>query len=443
LASLALVILAQILIPVYIRLPIPGIAAFPPPLMLLMGIISITVVVQMLKPVKRVRSRYETNLSIALLVYGAVLFVSIPNGYMTPDSYAMFVKTVFIPTFLFFTVLSKVRSGDDLSLVFHVILVAATLCGLLAIHEYSVGDNIVAKNLAPEVTPEEDFFLWYLTQERSTELLPHATVYRVFSFFTQPLEYSAFMIMAFPFTALCFVSAKSLSQRLFYGFSTLVTFVGFAVSFSRGPTLALAIVIMFLAYYEKRVRPWIFVGAIGIAIGLISVWSKIAEKLTERITGSSNVTLRFRLWENGIQTFLENPIRGIGYGNYPNYHVESIRAHKIGPMYEYPWQHIERVTTMENVYITLAAETGILGLTAFFVLLAVYFKTFGKVMRYAPNEQTRILALSSFGGVLAFLLSGMTVANIIGYTIAVLFFGVYISAIAVLSRKVPDSGVSN
>jgi O-antigen ligase len=111
-------------------------------------------------------------------------------------------------------------------------------------------------------------------------------------------------------------------------------------------------------------------------------------------------------------------------------------------MYEYPWQHIERIKTMENIYVSLAAETGILGLTAFIALLVVYFRIFNKVMRHSANEQARLLALSSFGGVIAFLLSGMTVANIIGYTITVLFFGVYISAIAILARKLPDSGLS-
>jgi len=439
-ASLALVILAQVLIPVYVRLPIPGLPSLPPALVLLLAMVVLSAITRMIKPVPMVPSPQEKMLSIALLIYGLVLLLSIPNTYASFGSYAMFVKTVLVPALLYFTVLAKVRTDAQLNVVFHVLLVAAVACGALAIDEYLTGDNIVATYLAPKVTAEQDYFLWYLVDERKLEILPRATVYRVFSFFTQPLEYAAFMTMVFPFSALSLVMAKSLKSKVIYAVATVIIFVGFAVSFSRGPTLALALVMLVLAIYEKRVRPWILAGTAAILVGLIAVWPILAEKLTNRLTGSKNVTLRFRLWENGLDTFIEHPLRGIGYGSYPNYHVTSIREHMIGPMYEYPWRHIERVTTMENIYVTLAAETGILGLAALALYLTVFFHTFRKVYTNARDDRSKLLALSSMAGVLAFLLSGMTVANNVGYTISTLYFGVFIAAIAILSRALPARG---
>jgi len=43
---------------------------------------------------------------------------------------------------------------------------------------------------------------------------------------------------------------------------------------------------------------------------------------------------------------------------------------------------------------------------------------------------------------MAYLLSGMTVANSGLYTISILFFGVFMAAIAILSRQLPQSGKS-
>lgn len=434
--TLCLIVAAQVLVPVYIRLPVPGLPSLPPPLLLMLGMICLSVLRQIFNPKVSETTANERFLSVTLLIYCGVLLVSIPNEYANGASYSMWIKTVLIPSVLFFVTLATLRTVSHLSMLFNALIVCGLMCGILGLHEYISGTNVLADWLAPEVSIEEDFFLWLLANYDGDQGFVGGTFYRVYSFFTQPLEYSAFMIMVFPAAALKMVSARTSFARVFFAISSLVIFAGFVVSFSRGPTLALIIVVIFISVYERRARPWVFAGAVGVMLALGAAWPMIAEKLTERITGTKNVTLRFRLWENGIQTFLENPVRGIGYGSYPNYHVTSIREHRIGPMYEYTWPHIERVTTMENIYITLGAETGVLGLGAFFLLIGAYFYIFSSVMKRSKDEETRLLALASCGGVLAYMLSGMTVANIVGYTISVLFFGVFVSSIAILSRNV-------
>ncbi|RKF14752.1 hypothetical protein D6850_07685 [Roseovarius spongiae] len=436
--TLCAIIFAQVTVPVYIRLPIPGLPSLPPPLLLIAGLSGVLLFRQFLHPTRVRTGRYERFLSTALLLYGAALVLTLPgNEHVYGGSVSMLVKTWVIPTFLFFILLSTIRTPGQLERVHTAILIAAVLSGMLGVHEFITRDNFIATALAPRVTIEEDFFLWLLANSDKSPPYIGGAIYRVYSFFTQPLEYSAFMVMAMPYPVLKFVTATTPGQRLIYGVAGLIIMAGFVVSFSRGPTLALVLVLLFLAIHERRVRPWLLVG-LGLAVlALIVAWPFIADQLTERVSGSRNVTLRFRLWENGIITFLENPIRGIGYGSYPNYHAQSIHDHQIGPMYEYPWRHIESVTTVENIYVSLAAETGLLGLGAFFLLLGVYAYIFRKVMRLG-DPRIRLLALTSAGATLAFLLSGMTVANIIGYTISILFFGVYIASIGVLSRRLPD-----
>lgn len=435
--TLCIIVFAQVTVPVYIRLPIPGLPSLPPPLLLMTGLIGIVLLRQLLNPTRVQTGRHERFLSTALLLYGAALVATLPNEHVNTASVLMLIKTYVIPAFLFFIVLSTIRTPRQLELVHTAILVAAVLSGLFGVHEFITRDNFVATALAPPVTIEEDFFLWLLSNSNEAGPYIGGSIYRVYSFFTQPLEYSAFMVMALPYPVLKFVTATEARQRVLYGTAGFIIMAGFVVSFSRGPTLALAIVLLFLAIFERRVRPWLLVAFGMMLLALAVAWPFIAEQLTERVSGSKNVTLRFRLWENGIATFLENPIRGIGYGAYPNYHVQSIRDHQIGPMYEYTWPHIERVTTVENIYITLAAETGLLGLGAFLLLMGAYAYVFRKVMRLA-DSRARLLALASAGAALAYLLSGMTVANIVGYTISILFFGVYIASVGVLSRGVPD-----
>lgn len=433
LAMLCVVVACQILMPVYIRLP----GGIPPPLFLLAGLISVVAAKKMLRPVPAPPGRYEHLIAIALIAYNAALLISIPGEHASMASYLMLIKTGVIPTALFFIFVATVRTPEHLGRVFITIIIAGFLCGILGLHEFITGQNVLALFFSPQVTYEEDFFLWMLANPEEAQAYTEGSIYRVYSFFTQPLEYSTFMIMAFPFAFLSFVAARKLGMKLLFGVATLINFAGFIVSFSRGPTLALALTILFMGIFERRVRVWIWLGAAGLMAGIVAYWPLIVEKIGERVTGSENITLRFSLWQNGLEIFLQNPLRGIGFGSYPGYHVESIRANQIGPMYEYTWAHIERVTTVENIYISLAAETGLIGLAAFGFLIAVTLMVFLRLHRHLTDDLSRRMNLASGAAILAYLLSGMTVANIIGYTISILFLGVYCAALAVLSRELP------
>ena len=444
--TLCLILVAQVIFPVYIRLTVPGLPPLPPPLVMLAGLITLTVVKNMLQPSVASLTPYEKLLSTVLLILAVALLVTIPNTHASGVSYSMFVKTIFIPVSLFFVLLAYVRNAEQLNIVYNALIVAAVLSGMLGLYEFYFQSNFVAKQFLSDISIEEDFILWVLANLDEGggayfEGGPYyqGEIYRVFSFFTQPLEYSAFMVMVFPIAALKLVSATTTKTKLYYFFTVTVIFTGFIVSFSRGPTLALGIVIVFMAVYEKRVRPWLFAGVLSSFAAIIAFWAVIAEKLSSRILGTDNVSLRFSLWKNGIATFLENPLRGVGFGSYPNYHVTSIREHRIGPMYEYTWPHIERITTVENIYVTLAAETGLIGLSAFSLLLGVYFSIFRKVMKDVSDPLSRTLALASCAGVLGYLLSGMTASNITLYTISILFFGVFVASIAILARSLPVS----
>ncbi|MZR32394.1 O-antigen ligase family protein [Sneathiella litorea] len=440
-ASLSIVILSQILIPVYIRVPIPGIPSVPPPLMLLVAFIGILVLKEMLKPEKIEMGEYGGILTQSLLIYCGVLLFSILVGISAPTALPMWIKAALIPMLLFFSLLRTVPDEKSLQLVFDVLLIAGVANGILSIHEFFTHSNIMVDLFAPPISKDEDFFLWYLIEGNRELGDLESEPYRVFSFFTQSLELSAFMIMLLPFAMLSFVNQTRLSRRLVYGLATLIIFAGFVVTFSRGPTLALIITIIILTIFEKRLRRWVATGAFCLLVGVVlaSPWI-FSERLMNRLQGSDNVSLRFRLWENGFAIFQDNPIIGIGYGAYPAHHVESIRHNQIGPMYEYPWEHIERVTTLENIYITLAAETGLIGLTAFFFVLVVYFSIIRKILQTTQSTQARTLTLGSFGGVSAYLLSGLTVANILLYTITTLFFGVFLASAVILSRGIKNPG---
>jgi putative inorganic carbon (HCO3(-)) transporter len=284
---------------------------------------------------------------------------------------------------------------------------------------------------------EEDFVVWYLTSGR--EATGDDALYRVFSFFTNPLEFGVFMVLVYPFALLRFLTPQTIGKRLLNGLFLVIILSGLLVSFSRGPTLGLICVTIFLAFPVKQVRYWIAAGSAAITVTLMLAWPWVGQQITERIQGSENVTVRIKLWENALKIMADNPVIGIGYGNYVSRHVETLRTNQIGPLYQFAWDRIEKIGTIESIFLSLAAETGIIGLIAFFSFIIALFVVGRRVLKTSVSQSGRTIVLSCLAAVFGFLVCGITVAHNIQYTPAILFFGLMMSSVVIVARDQDQS----
>jgi O-antigen ligase len=80
---------------------------------------------------------------------------------------------------------------------------------------------------------------------------------------------------------------------------------------------------------------------------------------------------RIDVWERGIQLFVADPLTGVGVGNFPN---------AIGVMRDKE-NRIPYWQAAHSAYLQVLAETGILGMTAFVLLLATCLTTFTRLHR--------------------------------------------------------------
>ncbi len=436
--ALAVLFLAQILLPVYIRIPlVPGIPALPPALVLLVALIVLVIVAEMLHGLPRSPSGNRNVLTALILVYAGVLLLSILINRSYSSAAVFMTITIAIPVAVYFVTLRLLPNIKEVEKIYFAVHIAGILAGLLALHEFFSDYNIVARHLGPAVTQDADFVVWYLTTGRSES--GDDSLYRVFSFFTNPLEYGVFAIMVYPYALLRFVEPQPLGRKFVNGIALLTIVAGLLISFSRGPALAFACVTIALAIPVKPVRLWLAAGTSAIAGGLVLAWPWIGAQLSERVQGVQNVTLRFKLWENAVKIFSDNPVFGIGYGNYSQLHAETLRTNKIGPFDDFSWDRIEKIRTIESIYLSLAAETGLLGLAAFFALIIGHFVLGYRLLKVLPLGSARTIVLSSLASSLGFLVSGLTVANNMLYTPSILFFGLLMSSVAIVARDQSQS----
>jgi O-antigen ligase len=114
-----------------------------------------------------------------------------------------------------------------------------------------------------------------------------------------------------------------------------------------------------VVYYAVRKRPGvvfalIFAALVATPIMPGSFWDRMASITNPDEDQTGSRQQRIQLYKQGLQVFAENPITGIGAGQFVNYDGEMM---------------IERWRVTHNVWLQVAAELGIFGFLAFAFLV--------------------------------------------------------------------------
>lgn len=205
--------------------------------------------------------------------------------------------------------------------------------------------------------------------------------YRIAGPIGDPNFYGQILLVLIPLALERLWHENSLVLRILAGWALAVCLLSTIFTFSRGAFLGL-IIIAVLSIWHYRIR---FVPLL-ITILLGSVLLQfVPEQYTERVQTMTNLipglsqedarhdsSFRGRLSETqaGWRMFKEHPLLGVGLNNYAVHYQKYSRQLGIDSRLEDRAAH--------NLYLEIAAETGLLGLTVFGTLLAFTFHSLAK-----------------------------------------------------------------
>ncbi|MBF0273619.1 MAG: O-antigen ligase family protein [Nitrospinae bacterium] len=130
---------------------------------------------------------------------------------------------------------------------------------------------------------------------------------------------------------------------------------------------------------------------------------------------SKNILLRQYTWSSTIEMIADNPVFGVGIGNYP----------LIYPLYE-RWQEKEMENRIRwyahNDYLQLAAESGLPTLFIFLYFIAVLFKKSITYLIRCENKERSLLLFGLLLSLFAFLVSSLFSFNFYQLAPALLFW---------------------
>lgn len=216
-----------------------------------------------------------------------------------------------------------------------------------------------------------------------------------------PIFSSMFIACTVPFVLYFWFKAEKFAAKLYYGLAGFFMLACVILLTSRGAWLGLVVGILAMlvitALYSKSRKVLIF-GFLGLALITVSAlgFFKAYNVQNGRLTLSlseENATTRLYAWGMAREAALSHPLAGIGLGNFQQYFEQNKG--------EYLSNAVQNFDDAHNLFLQLAATSGVPAVLDFMVLLAAAIVS---AIRYFKIQQD-YLALAIAGALAIFSIS--------------------------------------
>jgi hypothetical protein len=189
-------------------------------------------------------------------------------------------------------------------------------------------------------------------------------------------------LMLAPLTYIFFIQKKAtFSRKLLSVFMIFITLLTAVISNNRIDILVFSIQITVLIWLIPRRLAILVLAAIipVVFFGLMVTEKYFGFNLEERILRPKiqrdieTIDIRFTYWQTALYNFKNAPLFGTGPNSYNDVSIFPIRRYYDQNARNYLWK-LDRGIGVHNIFIERLSDTGILGLTAFLLLLFYFLR---------------------------------------------------------------------
>ncbi len=273
----------------------------------------------------------------AVMVF--VFFVNSPDPKISLEGLRVVIQYVL----WYFVVIRLVKDGDKAVSVSKFFAVVVGIMALHGIFQFVIGVEMPAG--------------WVDQNEAGVRT-------RVFSILTSPNIFGSLLTLAAPISLGIAFGEDNTKGRLFYGCIALAMLASLVFTFSRGAWMGLAAAFaVYVLIKDKRLLLPGIIAALLVVLLVPSVGNRITYMLSSEYIESSLRGGRLIRWIMGLQVLDMFPVFGVGLGHFGgavamNHSLQTM----IGNKYEDTFY-------MDNNYLKIAVETGIVGLVAMIMLM--------------------------------------------------------------------------
>jgi O-antigen ligase len=324
------------------------------------------------------------------------------------------------------------QRGPPLRRVIWALLAAGIFMGTLSVLQYLTGSF------------ENNF--WGFAQAEWMQIVGDTNGYRLSGPVGDPNFYAQTMIVLVPLALERMLNERGWMLRLLAAWALLASILTVIFTFSRGGFIALAVVLVaMLIMIPRRTAylPFLLIAGVVLLAVLPSGYGEriftLQDVLAAGDTGlrTEDYALRGRVSENltAWMMFREHPILGVGWSNFPLLYQEYAQRIGLAPEAEERAAH--------NLYLEVAAESGLVGLAVFGVLLWVLARSV--LMAYRKFTQKGLALYASLSAALGVALLGYLTAAIFIHGAYPRYFWLLVGVILALpqvARNVPAASLA-
>jgi O-antigen ligase len=183
-----------------------------------------------------------------------------------------------------------------------------------------------------------------------------------------PNELAALLAAGVALCSALVFNPKAGAFRAFGVAAALLMLVGVFLTLSRGGLIALLAILVGAILFAGGRRAAALGGACVVAVvGLVFFFGVASPDARERVTANDGGSGRTDIWNVGWRMVADEPIVGVGSGNFQNNAIHYLLAPGAVRFDEYL---VDVPSVAHNAYLQVLAETGLIGLLLFLAIIA-------------------------------------------------------------------------
>ena len=313
-----------------------------------------------------------TSMDLPIIIFiGVMLFALIINS--TDYSISLEGFRAIVQYILWYFVVLQLVNGEKSARKVTMVFVIVT--GIMALHgvfQYIVGVEMPAG--------------WVDQNEAGVRT-------RVFSILTSPNVFGSLLTLATPMSISMCLSSKKKGGKFIFGFLALMMAASLVFTFSRGAWIGfvLAIGIYILLKDKRLIIPGIVLAVLVVAL-VPSVGNRIGYMLSPEYIESSLRGGRLVRWLTGLRILEFYPWLGVGLGQFGGAVAMNHQTSFLVDL------SVVKTFYMDNYYLKTAVESGIVGFSAFVMLMySVIINSF-RTLRSPLTKEGKELATGIMAG---------------------------------------------
>jgi len=236
--------------------------------------------------------------------------------------------------------------------------------------------------------------------------------FRTTGMFADPNEFAAATVVAAIFAIALGESSEHATVRWLGRAAACACMVGVVASASRSGVLAAVLAFLVLLATARGTERIRLAGILCIGIAAASIWAFATPAGTDAVKRlvSEDSTGRTDLWRVASYQFEDQPLHGVGLGNYPVVSIRYLRR-DVGNLDLF----VRDPRTVHNTPLELLAELGVVGFVLFYSLVVSCLVAIVRALRRARALDDPQLVASCRGvlaGLVAMLAASMTLSGL-------------------------------